>query len=121
MYKLGDVEAYKTAFSLTNKVWSIVSNWSNFAKDTVGKQYVRAVDSISANIAEGFGRFGKKDKIRFYRYAKGSTYEAFDWTEKAFRRGLLTTEEYQEIFENLEKLPKLINTHIKYTDKNLSE
>ncbi|MCK4639103.1 MAG: four helix bundle protein, partial [Bacteroidales bacterium] len=26
-----------------------------------------AADSISANIAEGFGRYHKKDKIKFYR------------------------------------------------------
>jgi len=31
-----------------------------FAKDTIGKQFARSVDSISANIAEGFGRYTKK-------------------------------------------------------------
>jgi len=46
--------------------------WEWFAKKTVGSQYVESVDSIFANIAEGFGRHFKKDKVNFYRYSKGS-------------------------------------------------
>jgi four helix bundle protein len=41
--------------------------WPAFNRDTVGKQFVQALDSISANLAEGFGRYNKKDKINFYR------------------------------------------------------
>ena len=96
--KLNNVEAYKSAFRLSNEIWQIVTKWGRFEKDTVGKQFVRAVDSISANIAEGFGRFGKKEKILFYRYATGSTYETLDWNEKAKTRKLLSTEEYKHIF-----------------------
>jgi four helix bundle protein len=53
--KLNDITAYKIAYNLSNYVWDIVLKWDYFAKDTVGKQFVRAVDSISANVAEGFG------------------------------------------------------------------
>ena len=76
--KLNDIDAYKTAFNLSNYVWEIVVKWDTFAKDTVGKQFVKSTDSISANIAEGFGRYFKKDKIKFYRYSTGSLKEAFD-------------------------------------------
>ena len=70
--QLNDIDAYKIAFNLSNYVWDIVIKWDYFAKDTVGKQFVKAVDSISANIAEGFGRYHKKNKIVFYRYSYGS-------------------------------------------------
>ena len=89
---LNDITAYKIAFNLSNFIWDIVINWDFFAKDTVGKQFVKAVDSISANIAEGFGRYGKKDKIRFYRYSFASLKESFDWNEKSKIRKLLTAE-----------------------------
>lgn len=69
--QLNDISAYKTAFHLSNYVWEIVVKWDGFAKNTVGVQFVRAVDSIPANIAEGFGRYGKKDRIKFYRYSQG--------------------------------------------------
>ena len=64
--KLNDISAYKKAFALANYVWQRVIKWDWFAKRTVGVQYIKAIDSISANIAEGFGRYYKKDKIKFY-------------------------------------------------------
>lgn len=75
--QLNDIEAYKIAFHLSNFVWDIVMVWEHFPKTTIGRQFVDAVDSISANIAEGFGRHFKKDKINFYRYSKGSLKECF--------------------------------------------
>lgn len=118
--KLNDISAYKTAFNLTNYVWKVVIEWDYFAKDTVGKQFVRAVDSIASNIAEGFGRYGKKDKIVFYRYSYGSIKESLNWNEKAKVRKLLTTEDYNHILEELSKLPREINSLIKYTNQKLT-
>ncbi len=108
------------SFELSNYVWKLVLPWDFFAKDTIGKQYVRAVDSISANIAEGFGRFSKKDKTNFYRYAYGSIQESLDWTEKALIRNLLTSEQYQKIYEDLKQLPKELHGLIKFTNERLS-
>ena len=118
--KLADIEAYTIAFSLSNYVWEIVVCWEYFERRTVGQQFVEAVDSISANIAEGFGRFGKKDKIRFYRYANGSVFESLDWNEKSKLRKLLSSEQYSHIFDELQKLPKAINRLIKFTNEKLT-
>ncbi len=117
---LNDINAYKLAFHLSNYVWNIVVSWDYFSKDTVGKQFARAVDSVSANIAEGFGRYGKKDKVNFYRYSYGSIKEAFDWNEKSKIRKLLTTEQYKYIFEELSKLPKEIHSLIRFTNDKLT-
>jgi four helix bundle protein len=118
--QLNDIEAYKIAFSLSNEVWDIVSAWNNFAKNTIGNQFVRAIDSISANIAEGFGRYGKRDKICFYRYSYGSIKESLDWNEKAKARRLITGEQYNHIFERLQKLPRSVNHLIKFTNEKLT-
>ncbi|WP_048922085.1 four helix bundle protein [Rufibacter radiotolerans] len=99
--QLNDIEAYKAAFKLSNYVWEIVTKWGHFEKEMVGKQFARAVDSLSANLAEGFGRFGKKDKINFYRFARGSVYECLDWNENAKVRNLISEEQYKHIFQNL--------------------
>lgn len=117
--KLNDIEAYKISFHLSNYVWAVVLKWNFFAKKTIGSQFVNAADSISANIAEGFGRFFKKDKIKFYRYSFGSLKECFDWNQKARIRQLLSDDEYDKIFADLEKLPKAINSLIKYTNEKL--
>ena len=118
--KLNDISAYKIAFLLSNDVWNIVIHWDHFTKDTVGKQFVRAVDSISANIAEGFGRYTKKDKINFYRYSFGSIKESLDWNEKSKTRNLLKQEEYSHIIGDLNKLSLEVHSLIKFTNERLT-
>jgi four helix bundle protein len=117
--KLNDIEAYKIAFHLSNYVWNIVVKWKHFERSTIGEQFVEAVDSISANIAEGFGRFNKKDKIKFYRYSYGSMSESLDWNQKAKLRNLLDEAEYNHIFIQLQKLPKAINSLVLFTNQKL--
>ena len=116
---LNDINAYRFAFSLSNDVWDIVMKWDDFSRKTVGSQFVRAVDSISANIAEGFGRYVKNDKVYFYRIARASSYESLDWLEKSKRRKLIDQKEYDRIFADLRSFPKEINGLIKYTNEKL--
>jgi four helix bundle protein len=118
--KISQIEAYNISKDLSNFTWDILIKWDYFTRDTVGKQFVRAIDSISANIAEGFGRFHKKDKIKFFQYSKGSVIESYDWTEKSKHRNLITEDEYNELLQTLQKLPKSINSLIKYTNDNLT-
>src|SRR3989344_4379209 len=115
-----NINAYKVADNLSDQVWGIVSSWEWFGKSTLGIQYVKAVDSIAGNIAEGFGRFHKKDKEKFYYNARGSVYEALHWTEKAEKRALLSREDYENITKQLTTLPREINWLIKITEEKLS-
>ncbi|MCL5029251.1 MAG: four helix bundle protein [Bacteroidetes bacterium] len=117
--KLNDIEAYKISFRLSNHIWDLILKWDHFGKDTAGKQYVTAADSVSANIAEGLGRYSKKDKIKFFRYSLGPLYESLDWNEKSHVRKLLNEEEYSYIFSEMIKLPKSINSLILFTEKKL--
>lgn len=107
------------SFHLSNLIWELTSNWDSFAKYTIGQQFVRAIDSISANLAEGFGRYHKKDKIKFYYYSFGSVKECLDWNEKAKVRKLIDNETYTKIFSILEVLPKEIHQLIKFTNEKL--
>ena len=51
-----ELEVYKLSERLADEIWVAVISWDRFARDTVGKQVVRAADSIGANIAAGAGR-----------------------------------------------------------------
>jgi four helix bundle protein len=110
---------YKSSFAFTNEVWNIVLKWDYFSRDTIGKQFVNAADSISANIAEGFGRYHKKDKIKFYYYSFGSVKECVDWCNKALARNLITAEVHTKLSVTLNGLPKEIHQLIKFTDERL--
>jgi four helix bundle protein len=119
--QLNDIDCYKRALSLSQYVWDIVTTWDWFPKKTLGVQFVTAADSISANIAEGFGRYGKKDKIRFYYFSFGSTKESLDWNEKCKNRKLISSKEYNYILEELQKLSIEIHQLIKFTNSKLKE
>ena len=50
--QLNDISAYKAAFNLSNYVWDVVVRWDYFGKNAVGEQFVKAMDSVSANRLE---------------------------------------------------------------------
>jgi four helix bundle protein len=114
-----ELSSYKLSYELSNLVLEIVLSWEYFARDTVGKQLVRSCDSISANIAEGYGRYTKKDKIHFYRYSFASLNETKSWLNKSNHRKLISNDVYNNLLETVNKLPKEINTLIKYTENKL--
>ncbi|WP_346863031.1 four helix bundle protein [uncultured Draconibacterium sp.] len=116
---LDKISAYNKSFQFSNEVWEVVLKWEFFAKDTVGKQLVRSADSVSANIAEGFGRYGKKDKIRFYRIGLGSLEEAKDWIYKSSVRNLISEQVRLKMIETISEVRKEIFFLIKYTNEKL--
>jgi four helix bundle protein len=113
------ISAYNKSFDFSNEVWDTVITWNFFAKDTVGKQFVKAADSISANIAEGFGRYSKKDKVRFYRISLGSLEETGDWIRKAHRRELVTSEINAKFTDAINDIRSEIFHLIKFTNEKL--
>ncbi len=54
--KLEDLQVYQLSMEIGDKIWEIVIRWDYFTKDTVGKQMVKAVDSVAANLSEGVGK-----------------------------------------------------------------
>ena len=102
------LQIYKLSEDLPDQIWKIVLRWDVFAKETVGKQLVRAVDSIGANIAEGSGRGTNPEFRRFLRVARGSLYETQHWLRRAFRRKLLTDKQVRDLLPLVNELtPKL--------------
>ncbi|MEO8569047.1 MAG: four helix bundle protein [Ginsengibacter sp.] len=113
MIKLIDLEVYKVAMQIGDDIWDIVDKWDFFNKDTLGKQFVRAGDSIALNIAEGYGRFFFKENKNFNYYSRGSAYECTSCIRKAVKRKLITKEKNTELRLLFEKYLKLINAYIK--------
>jgi four helix bundle protein len=79
------LRVHQLAEKLADEIWSVVIAWDFFAKDTVGKQLVRAVDSVGANTAEGAGRRSFIENRRFVRTARGSLNETRHWLRRAHR------------------------------------
>ncbi len=108
-----ELNVFKLAEQLADEVWNIVFSWKYFEKETVGKQLVRAVDSIGANISEGAGRGTSKDNQRFIRIARGSFNETKFWLRRANKRSLLNEAQTRNLKKLLDKLGPCLNAYLK--------
>ncbi|MEJ7672371.1 MAG: four helix bundle protein [Chitinophagaceae bacterium] len=123
MIKFIDLEVYKVALEIGDKVWDIVDRWDYFNKDTLGKQFVKAADSMSLNIAEGYGRFFYKENKNFNYYSRGSAFESTSCLRKAIKRKLISEEENVLLSQLFARYLKLMNGYIKSigTEQRLNE
>jgi len=111
--ELGKLEVYKLSLKLSDKIWQIYMDLSNDLKYNIGSQVIRSIDSIGANIAEGYGRFHYKDSVKFYYNARGSLWESKHWIHLLYKRSLIEKNEYDHIIKSLEILGKRLNGFIK--------
>jgi four helix bundle protein len=107
------LKVYQMAEKLADEIWRVVRKWDYFARDTVGKQMVRAADSIGANIAEGTGRGSFQDNRRFVRTARGSLYETRHWLRRAYVRELLAGEQVDKMKPLIDNLTPMLNSYLK--------
>lgn len=111
--KLEDLQVYQLSMSLGDRIWNIVVNWDYFAKDTIGKQLVKAADSVASNISEGYGRFHYKESKHFGYYARGSLYETKTWITKAYNRSLINDVDFHNFVEDINVLGIKLNRSLK--------
>ena len=79
---LNNLEVYLLSRELSSLAWEIYRTMEKDLKWGIGQQFIRSIDSIGANIAEGYGRFHYMDKVRFYHQARGSYFESIEhWLE----------------------------------------
>jgi four helix bundle protein len=113
------LQVYQIADRLADAVWNIVIGWGWFARDTVGKQLVKAVDSIGANLAEGCGRGTYADNKRFIHIARGSLNETICWLNRAATRKLINPEQLRSMSAMTEELGPRLNAYLNYILKQL--
>jgi four helix bundle protein len=108
-----DLEVYRLSERMADAVWDLVTTWKLFARDTVGRQLVRAADSVGANIAEGNGRGTYKDNAHFARIARGSLNETRHFLRRAYRRKLLARDQTRQLHPIITELGPRLNAYIR--------
>jgi four helix bundle protein len=111
--KLEELQVYTLSMEMAEKVWNIVIEWDYFTKDTIGKQLVKAADSIAANLSEGFGRYHFKENVNFSYYSRGSLSETRTWLTKAHNRKLISDDEFELFINDIDKIGVKLNNYIK--------
>jgi len=62
MKRVYELDVYKLAEELSDRVWYDFDTWNKKVQNTIGYQIIRSSDSIAANIAEGYGRYTPADR-----------------------------------------------------------
>jgi len=112
-----NLRVYQLAEILADEIWIIVNNWKYFEKDTVGKQLVKAADSVGANISEGTGRGSFQDNRRFVKIARGSLNETQYWLRRAYKRDLINEKEINRLKPIVDELAPKLNAYLKSIGK----
>ena len=108
-----DLRVFQLAEKLADEIWNIVNTWDYFAKNTVGKQFVGAADSIGANIAEGAGRGTPRENQRFIRISRGSFNETKYWLQRSSRRNLLNERQRANLKRLIDQIGPSLNAYLK--------
>ena len=119
--ELKNLKIYPKALIISSKSWELYQKFSWQIKKVIGDQFITAIDSIGANIAEGYGRFHYLDRIKFYYNSRGSLLESLHWLELLINRDLITKNDYNSITVLLEDLNLSLNAFIKsnYQSKDI--
>jgi four helix bundle protein len=117
---LKELKVYQLARQLSTKAWQIYSKMGFEDKKHIGDQFIRSVDSVGANIAEGYHRFHYLDKCRFYYNSRASLAEAMEhWAELLLERGKISQECFNEFAIIYKDIQVRLNNFIKQTkDEN---
>ncbi len=110
--ELEGLRIFRLAEKLADEIWEEVLTWKPFARNTVGRQLVRAADSVGANIAEGHGRFHYREEITFDYYGRGSLRETRFWSRRAVARKIIPDTTLQRLMAMVEELEPQLNAYI---------
>jgi four helix bundle protein len=115
--ELGKLEIYRLALKLSHDTWKLYGVLPKRFQFSIGDQTLRAIDSVGANIAEGYGRYHYRDSIKFYYNARGSLWEAKHWLYLLSKRDLIEEKLYGEMMNDINLLGKKLNNFIESIKK----
>lgn len=117
--KLEELEVYKLSREISREAWDVYSKFDWQTKKIIGDQFITAIDSVGANIAEGWGRFHYSDKNKFNYNARGSLTEGEHWLDLLFERGFISEAAHAGLKKKILSLHLKLNSYIKSTKEQL--
>lgn len=87
-------------------------------KWALNQQIRRSCTSISANIAEGHGRFYYQENVRFCYIARGSLEETLNHLIFCHEVGFIPTEIYEQLEKESNEISRMLNGYIAYIKKS---
>ena len=112
-YNFENIIAWKKAHYFRLLVYSITRSFPNDERFGLTSQFRRAAVSISANIAEGYKKISKADKLRFLNISEGSMEECRDYIILSKDLEYINSEQFMQLHDSLEEASKLLTAYCK--------
>ena len=108
-----DLIVWQKAHKLVLETYKVTRDYPTEERFALCSQFQRAAISIPANIAEGYKRLSKADKLRFLNISQGSLEECRYYIILSRDLSYINIKTYNELIGHLEEISKLLNSYIK--------
>ena len=116
-----DLDCYKKSRELRMYISTLAKKFPKEERYLLISQSIRSSRSVTATIAEGYGRYTYTDTRNFFVMARGSITETMEHLTTATDEGYISNEELQKGEEMCETAFKLLNGYIAWLDKSKSK
>ena len=116
-----ELNCWKEARILRSQLSGLTKSFPTSEKFQLSAQITRACRSVTANIAEGYGRFTYVDTRHFFIQARGSLTEILDHLTVAIDENYIDEDQIKAIEQQCESVFRLINGYIAYLDRSKKE
>ena len=112
-YSFESVIAWQKAHAFALQAYRATQRFPESERYGLCSQFQRAAVSISANIAEGYKKISKADKLRFFNIAQGSLEECRNYILLIRDLSYISAEEFELLRSSIEETSKFLNLYCK--------
>ena len=110
-YSFENIIAWQKAHAFVLLVYRVTGHFPEVERFGLISQFRRAAVSIEANIAEGYKKLSKADKLRFFNISQGSLEECRDYMILSRDLDYISQIEFEELHTGLVTTSKFLNSY----------
>ena len=110
-FKFEDLRVWKEAMDLGEQINEVAVKFPKYEMFNLTSQIMRATDSIALNVSEGSTGQSNAENRKFVGYAIRSACEVITCLHKANRRNYITQEKFNELYNKIEVLFRMLNKY----------
>ena len=114
-----DLTVWQLARKFRHRIYQVSETWPRREMYGLTAQIQDAAVSITANIAEGYGRYHYGENIQFCRISRGSVNEVLDHLYAALDEGYISQETFDELYARGREVERVLNGYINYLKRRL--
>lgn len=115
-----DLTVWQLARKFRHRIYQVTESWPKREMYGLTAQIRDAVVSVTANIAEGYGRYHYQENIQFCRISRGSVNEVLDHLYAALDEGYISQETFDELYPQGREVERVLNGYINYLKRQLA-